>query len=257
MYKVSKVCNTDYKCEGSNDGSAVNSYNVSHQAEYADGGDLDDHHHNVHNNFVHSVNDSADLLALFAGSKDACAEEDGDYDNGKHISVYHGLEEVIREDVYDNLHNAGRLLSLICKAGKLCAGQCGEHSLKSGNENQTDNNSKCGGEHVINEGLDSYAAYTLEVLKGDNAVGDREYNNGNYQELQKVYIDSADWLEEISGESGVGNKHQTYENTGEHTKEYLRRKGQFLEHKKILLSHILNINESLHSIILHRQLYVF
>ena len=68
---------------------------------------------------------------------------------------------------------------------------------------------------------------------------------------------SADWLEEISGESGVGNEHQTYENTGEHAKEYLRRKGQFLEHKKILLSHILNINESLHSIILHRQLYVF
>lgn len=43
------------------------------------------------------VDKLAYLLDLLTGGKDARAEEDSNDDDGQHVGVHHGLEEVIRE----------------------------------------------------------------------------------------------------------------------------------------------------------------
>ena len=70
---------------------------VRHEAEHAAGGEGNDHHEYLHDNVIHAVGKLAYLLALLTGGKDARAEEDSNDDDGQHVGVHHGLEEVIRE----------------------------------------------------------------------------------------------------------------------------------------------------------------
>lgn len=95
------------------DVGAVDSDNVGHEAEDTDRGELDDHHHDLHDDFFHAVDELRDLLALFACGQNARAEENGSDDDRQHVGRDHRLEQVGREDVHDDLHDGRGFLRLI------------------------------------------------------------------------------------------------------------------------------------------------
>ena len=115
MQNVTDVGNTNNECKRTDDLCAVYRNNVSHQAEYADRGELYDHHKYLHGDFIHAINKLADLFALLTGSEYTCAEEYCNADYGKHVCLDHGLKEVIREDANDNVHDFGSLGSGVFK----------------------------------------------------------------------------------------------------------------------------------------------
>lgn len=127
--------------------------NVCHQAEHAVGGKADDHHHDLHDDFLTAIDEVGDLRALAACCKAACAEEDGDNDDRQHVGVYHGLKEVIREDVDDNAHNRWGFLGLIGKLSELCGGKRREVALEKIDQHKTNDNGERGCEHVVDEGF--------------------------------------------------------------------------------------------------------
>ena len=98
VHDIAEVRNADDERQLTDDVRAVDSDDVGHQAEDTDRGELDDHHHDLHDDFFHAVDKLCDLLALLTGGQDARAEEDGDDDDRQHVGVDHGLEEVIGED---------------------------------------------------------------------------------------------------------------------------------------------------------------
>ena len=109
MQNITDIGDTDNERKRSDDLCTVYRNNISHQAEYADRGELYDHHKDFHGDFIHAIDKLADLLALFTGSKDTCAEEYCNADYGKHVCINHGLKDVIREYADYNIHDLGRL----------------------------------------------------------------------------------------------------------------------------------------------------
>lgn len=65
---------------------------VRHEAEHAAGGEVDKLDY---------------LLDLLTGGEDVRAEENSNDDNGQHVGVHHGIEEVSREYADDNGHDRG------------------------------------------------------------------------------------------------------------------------------------------------------
>ena len=218
MDDVAEIGNANDDEQVADDGRAVDGDDVCHQAEDADRGELDDHHHDLHDDFFHAVDKLCDLLALLTGGQDARAEEDGDDDDRQHVGVDHGLEEVIGEDVHDDLHDGGGFLGLVFQAGGLEQREC---ALENVGQHEADDDGDGGREHVVHERPQADRADALEILQGDDAVSDREQNDGHNEELQQVDVDRADGLDPLRGKiAETGERENEARNdTGQHADE--------------------------------------
>ena len=213
MDDVAEIGHADDNQQVADDGRAVDGHDVCHQAEDADRGELDDHHHDLHDDLVHSADRAADGDAIVPGREDARAEEDRDDDDRQHISAYHRLEQVIGEDVHDDLHDGGGFLGLVFQAGGLEQREC---ALENVGKYKADDDGDGGREHVVHERPQADRADALEILQGDDAVGDREEHDRDNEELQQVDVDRADGLEVIRGELRRFQETQAHENTSDH-----------------------------------------
>ena len=81
---------------------------------------------------------------------------------------------------------------------------------------KADDDGDGGREHVVHERPQADRADALEILQGDDAVSDREQNDGHNEELQQVDVDRADGLEVIRGELRFFQETQTHKNTDDH-----------------------------------------
>ena len=230
MDDIADVGNADDERELADDLRTVDRDNVGHQAEHADRGEADDHHHDLHDNFQTAVDELTDLLTLFAGGEHARAEENGDHDDRQHIRLDHRLKEVAREDGDDRLHDGRSFLCLIRQLAQLRRGEGSEAALEDVDQHQTDDDRQSGGEHIVDERLDADRADTLEVIQGDNAVSNGEQHHGNDQEFQQVHIDRADGLDPFGGKSALLEirENQTGDDTERHTDEYFDRQTELL-----------------------------
>ena len=226
---VADVGNANDERESADDGRTVNGNNVAHESKNADRGNADDHHHDLHDDFICAVDEVADKLALFTCSENTCTKENGNADYGQHIAFNHGLEEVIGEYIYDNVHNCGGFGSGVFKAAQCRAVQRMEEALEDVYNNEADYNGKSGGADVVYKGLNADAANALEVLEVDDAVSNGAYNNGNNQELQQVDVDGTDGLNPGSGKvrKTCLKENEACKNTGEHTDKYPCGQGEF------------------------------
>ena len=230
MDDVADIGNTDDERQLADDVRTVDSDDVGHQAEDTDRGELDDHHHDLHDDFFHAVDKLCNLLALLTGGQDARAEEDGDDDDRQHVGGDHRLEQVGREDVHDDLHDGRGFLRLIFQRAQICGRQRGEAALEEIDQHEADNDGQRGRNHVIHEGLQADGTDALEVLQADDAVSDREQDDRDDQELQQVDVDRADGLDPLRGkiaETGK-RKNETGDDTGQHADEYPCRQTELL-----------------------------
>ena len=230
MHDVAEVRNADDERQLTDDVRTVDSDDIGHQAENADRGELDDHHHDLHDDFFAAVDEITDLLALLARSQHARAEEDGDDDDRQHVGVDHGLEEVIGEDVHDDLHDGRGFLGLVLQRAEVGGGQRGEIALEDVDQDQADDNGQRGRDHVVDEGLNTDGADALEILQADDAVGDREQDDRDDQELQKIDVDRADGLDPLCGKIAETGEceDETGDDTGQHADEYPCRQTELL-----------------------------
>ena len=242
MDDVADIGNTDDERQLADDVRTVDSDDVGHQAEDTDRGELDDHHHDLHDDFFHAVDKLCDLLALLTGGQDARAEEDGDDDDRQHVGGDHRLQQVGREDVHDDLHNGRSFLGFIFQSAQICGRQRGEAALEEVDEHEADDDGQRGRAHIVHKRLDADGADALEVLQADDAVSNREQDDRDDQELQQVDVDRADGLDPLRGkiaETGK-RKNETGDDTGQHADEYPRRQAKFFLffHTFLLLSKI-------------------
>ena len=230
MDDVADVGDADDQSQLADDLRAVDGNNGGHQAENADRGEADDHHHDLHNDFEAAVDQLADLRALFAGGQNARAKEDGNDDNRQHVGIDHGLEEVVGEDVHDDLHDMGRFLGLIFQRTEVGGGQGRERALEQVDQHKADHDGDGGGTHVVDKSFQADRADALEIVQGDNAVCDRQQNHRNNQELQQVDIDRADGLDPCGGKITLSGKRErkARRDTGKHADKYPCRQTQFL-----------------------------
>ena len=242
MDDVADIGNTDDERQLADDVRTIDSDDVGHQAEDTDRGELDDHHHDLHDDFFHAVDKLCDLLALLTGGQDARAEEDGDDDDRQHVGGDHRLQQVGREDVHDDLHNGRSFLGFIFQSAQICGRQRGEAALEEVDEHEADDDGQRGRAHIVHKRLDADGADALEVLQADDAVSNREQDDRDDQELQQVDVDRADGLDPLRGkiaETGE-RKNETGDDTGQHADEYPRRQAKFFLffHTFLLLSKI-------------------
>gem|GEM_PF-7002209 len=230
MDDVSEVSDADDERQLADDVRAVFGDDVGHQAEHADRSEADNHHHDFHDDFFCGVDEACNLLTLLAGGKAARAEEDRDHDDRQHVSVDHRLKQVVGEDVDNDLHDGGCFLCFIRQLAELRRGERRERALEDVDQHQADDDRQRRGEHIVDEGLKTNRADTLEILKGNDAVGDGEQDNGNNKEFQKVDIDRADGLDPFLCERAhVGKcKCKTREDAERHADKNLDRQTQFL-----------------------------
>ena len=172
MNDVAKVRYADDERQLADDVRTIDGDDVGHQAEDTDRGELDDHHHDLHDDFFHAVDKLCDLLALLTGGQDARAEEDGDDDDRQHVGGDHRLQQVGREDVHDDLHDGRGFLGLVLQRAEVGGGQRGEITLEDVDQDQADDDGQCSRDHVVDEGLNADGADALEILQADDAVGD-------------------------------------------------------------------------------------
>ena len=85
MDDITEVRNTDDERQLADDVGTVDSDDVGHEAEHADWSKLNDHHHDLHDDFFAAVDEFADFLALFASGQNARAEENGGDDDRQHV----------------------------------------------------------------------------------------------------------------------------------------------------------------------------
>ena len=230
MDDVADVGNADDERQLADDVDAVDGDDVGHEAEHADWSKLNDHHHDLHDDFFAAVDEFADFPALFASGQNACAEENGDDDDRQHVGVDHGLEEVIGEDVHDDLHDRRGFLRFVCKTFDLSRRQRGEIALEDVDEHEADDNGQCSRAHIIYKRLDADRADAFEILQADDAVSDREQDDRDDQELQQVDVDRSDGLDPLRGEiAETGEREdETGGNTGKHADKYPCRQTEFL-----------------------------
>ena len=229
MDDVANIGDADDESQLADDVSAVDSDDVGHEAEHADRSELDDHHHDLHDDFFHAVDEFADLLALFASGQNACAEEDGNDDDRQHVGRNHRLKQVGREDVHDDLHDGGSFLRLIFQRAQICGRQRGKAALEEVDEHKTDDDGQSGCAHIVHKRLDADGTDALKVLQADDAVSDREQDDRDDQELQQVDVDRADGLDPLRGEiAETGEREdETGNDTGDHADKYPCRQTKF------------------------------
>ena len=228
MDQVADIGDANDDGKRANDLRAVDGDDVGHQAEHTDRGELDDHHHDLHDNFERSVDQITDLLALFASGQNAGTEEDGNDDDRQHVGFDHRLKQVVREDADDDGHDGRSFLGFILQSAQLCAGKRRECTLEDVDQHKANHNGDGGSAHIVHKRLDADAADTLEVLQRDNAVSNGEQHNGYNEELQQVDVDRANGFDPLGCELGVLQEQQTDKDTGDHADEYPCRQAQFL-----------------------------
>ena len=230
MNDIAEVGDANDQGELADDLRAVLSDDVGHEAENADRGEADDHHHDLHDDFLTAVDEVGDLCALLTGGEAAGAKEDGDHDDRQHVGGDHRLHKVGREDIYDDLHDGRSFLRLIGQGFDIGGGQRRERALEDVDQRKADHNGQRGGGHIVNKGLETDGADALEVVKGDNAVGNGEQNNGDDKEFQQVYIDGADGLDPFLCElAEMGECEDESGNDAEgHADEYFDRQAELL-----------------------------
>ena len=230
MDDVADIGNTDDERQLADDVCTIDGNDVGHQAEDTDRGELDDHHHDLHDDFFHAVDELCDFLALLTGGKDARAEEDGDDDDRQHVRGDHRLQQVGREDVHDDLHNGRSFLGFIFQSAEVSRGQRGEVALEEVDEHKADDDGQRGRAHIVHKRLDADGTDALEVLQADDAVSDREQDDRDDQEFQQVDVDRADGLDPLRGKIAETGEceDETGDDTGQHADEYPCRQTELL-----------------------------
>ena len=82
-------------------------------------------------------------------------------------------------------------------------------TLGDAGQHQGQSNCKCGGAHIVHNGLAAHGADLLNVAHGNHTGGDGEQYDGNHHEFQQVQEDGAEGLNVAFREIyTVGDGHQ-------------------------------------------------
>ena len=215
MDGVSNVSDQDDLQQGQQNCGAVLSDDGADQSEDADGGQLDDHAHDLEGDLSKAVDDLVSHLALLTGQDDAEAQEQGDDDDLQHGGVHQGLESVGGEDVDDGGDEAGSLGGGVAQllSGQDEAGTDVQQVCKQ----QAEGDSKSGGAHVVDHGTQADGADLADVLQGDDALGDGQQHHGNNDHLDQVQVNSAEGLDVFHGDVGAVLQQDAGQNTQDQT----------------------------------------
>ena len=212
---VGDVSDQDDLQQGQQNSGAVLSDDGADQSEDADGGQLDDHAHDLEGDLSKAVDDLVSHLALLTGQDDAEAQEQGDDDDLQHGSLHQGLECVGGEDVDDGVDEAGSLGSgvaqLISGQDEACA------DVQQVSEQQAEGDGQGGGAHVVDHGTQADGADLANILQGDDALGDGQQHHGNDDHLDQVQVDGAEGLDVFHGDVGVVLQQDAGQNTQDQT----------------------------------------
>lgn len=123
MEQIPQIGDADDDGQRADDGGSVDRDHVAHQAEYTNRGNLDDHHHDLHDDLAHAVDQFRNFFSLFTGSKNARSGKQGDHDDREHIRSHHRLECVAWKNPHDDIHHvrAGRR---IFRSARFQTGKC-------------------------------------------------------------------------------------------------------------------------------------
>ena len=131
--------------------------------------------------------------AFFRRRNDAESEDQRDHDDLKHRSIGHGLEEVGREDVHDGIDERGGFRHLVGKLGR--RERIAAADMEHIGEQQADNDGKCRGDHIEQDGLSADGADFFNILQRDDARHNRENDQGHDDHLDQIEENGADRLD--------------------------------------------------------------
>ena len=208
MDDVADIGGEQHHGQGADDGGAVGGDDGAQQAEYADGGELQDQLHALHEDVVQVVEGGYHPDVLFAHQDDGEAHEDGHDDDLEHIALHQGLEEIGWEDIHQSIHKGGGGAGLV---GQVRGGDYGEHTLEEIAAYEADGYGEGGGAQVEDHGLQADDAYLADITHGDNAAHNGKQHNGHHDEFHQVQEDGAKGLDEVVGEVRLALQQDTGE----------------------------------------------
>ncbi len=224
MDNVADVGGQQHHGQRADDGRAVAGDDGAQQAEHADGGQLQDQLHALHEDVVQVIEGGDHLGVLLAHQDDGEAQQHGHDDDLEHVGIHHGLEEIGGEDIHQGIHKGGGGGSVI---GQVGGGHNREGTLEQIAAHQADDHGEGGGTQVEDHGLQADGANLADVAHGDNAAHDGEQDNGHHDEFDQVQEDGAEGLDVVVCEIRAALHQKTGNNGQHHGNEDLRRQGQF------------------------------
>ena len=194
---VSQIRNTQYLCQIAQNFRALVGNDPGHHAEYADGRDLDDEHHHLHEHFVQALEQLGRCPALFSGKDDPGADEQRNDNDLQHRGVGEGCHDITGEDIDEGGHKVGAGRFIPC--AQPLGGKLREPALKDVGKHQADDKRHNGGADIIDQRFPADGADLLDVLHADHAAHHREQHNGHYNELEQIDKDGTNGLDELGG----------------------------------------------------------
>ena len=157
---------------------------------------------------VEAINHVTGGETLVTGQQNAKAQEQRNDDDLEHGGVGQRRNCIGGEDGHDGVHNTLALGRRIFQIGGSQRGEQME-ALGDAGQHQGQSNCKCGGAHIVHNGLAAHGADLLNVAHGNHTGGDGEQHNGNHHEFQQVQEDGAEGLNVAFREIyTVGDGHQ-------------------------------------------------
>ena len=226
---VADVSGQQHQTQRAEDLGTLSGHDPSHQAENADGGDLQDEAHDGLGDLVEGGHEVAEGLALFTSHQNAAAEEQGHDNDLEHGGVDHRIDEVAGEDVHDDLHDVGGL-GLI--GGILCQLQNGEGTLEQAGDHKADHAGDGGGGEEVRNRLPADGADLLYITRRDDPADHGEQDHGDNYKFEKIDKNCAERLQVICGKlrDFAEIAYQTHSDTGKQAYDYLSRQRELLFH---------------------------
>ena len=235
---VADVGGQQHQAEGAEDFRALRGNDPDHQREHAIGRQFKDEAHDALRDFVEGADEIAEGLALLAGNQNAAAEDDGDEDDLQHGRGGQRVDEVVRENIDDGVHEVGAL-GLVGRA--LLQFKHGEAALEEIGHDQAEHAGDRRCHQEVGHRLPADLADLLDVVHGNHAVHDAQQHQRNDNELQQVDEDVAKGLDVLRGErAGRFRAHGQPENSADNDTEHqadqnLHAQVHFLFHKRTIL----------------------
>ena len=206
MKDVGNVGTQQHQSERAQDLGALGGDDPSHHGEHTDGGEADDERHQAVDDLIEGGDDVAAQLALFAGSHDSTAEEEGDDDDLQHVGLGEGIPHIAGEDADQSVHEVGT--GGLLPHGALFQSQGGEQArtVEDVGHDQTDDAGDSGGAEEVRHGLPAHGADLLHVIHGENTVDHGEQHHGNNDELQEVDENGAKGLQVVGSKVGCASE---------------------------------------------------
>ena len=200
MENVSNVGGQQHQTEGTEDFRALGGNDPHHQREHAIGGQGKDEAHDTLGDLVEGNDDIAKELAFLTGDEHAAAEDQRNENDLQHRRGGQGVDEVVREDVDNSVHEVCAL-GLVFRA--LSQLQHREAALEDARDDKADHAGDRGGHQEVGDSLPADLADLLDIAHLDHAVHNAQKHQGDDNELQEVDEDVAEGLDVLCGK-GAG-----------------------------------------------------